>query len=216
MFVQVIQGQVSDAGQARAALDRWAQELASNDEEWKRQHALRGYAAEGVQMSIKQMSAQLLSVDIGDQENYIDLQRMRARQVWDECKHSKLHADVLIGKGWVANERELMDIAQANSCEVDVARAHGSRFSRVGRCKSRELLLLDLALKTNDVGVEVADRVGAQRRTAAHTDLLCHHPSLLASPYCVARSAIAHHSSVTASSPRSSMRQEMISGCAVP
>jgi hypothetical protein len=90
------------------------EELASNDEEWKRQHALRGYAAEGVQMSIKQMSAQLLSVDIGEQENYIDLQRMRARQIWDECKHSKLHADVLLGKGWVKNERELMDIAQAN------------------------------------------------------------------------------------------------------
>jgi hypothetical protein len=28
MFVQVIQGQVSDAGQVRAALDRWVQELA--------------------------------------------------------------------------------------------------------------------------------------------------------------------------------------------
>ena len=90
------------------------EELASNDEGWKRDHALRGYAAEGVQMSIKQMSAQLLSVDIGEQENYIELQRMRARQIWDECKHSKLHADVLLGKGWVKNERELMDIAQAN------------------------------------------------------------------------------------------------------
>jgi hypothetical protein len=65
-------------------------------------------------MSIKQMSAQLLSVDIGEQENYIDLQRMRARQIWDECKHSKLHADVLLGKGWVKNERELMNIAEAN------------------------------------------------------------------------------------------------------
>ena len=28
MFVQVIQGQVADAEQAHAALDRWAQELA--------------------------------------------------------------------------------------------------------------------------------------------------------------------------------------------
>jgi len=90
------------------------EELTSNDEEWKRQHALRGYAAEGVHMSIKQMSAQLLSVDIVDQETLIDLQRMRARQIWDECKHSKLHADVLLGKGWVANERELMEIADAN------------------------------------------------------------------------------------------------------
>jgi hypothetical protein len=42
------------------------------------------------------------------------LQRMRARQIWDECKHSKLHADVLLGKGWIKNERELMNIAQAN------------------------------------------------------------------------------------------------------
>src|SRR5438105_5764527 len=79
------------------------EELTSNDEEWKRQHALRGYAAEGVHMSIKQMSAQLLSVDIGEQENYIDLPRIRARQIWHECKHSQLHADVLLGKGWVAN-----------------------------------------------------------------------------------------------------------------
>jgi hypothetical protein len=46
---------------------------------------------------------------------YIDLQRMRARQIWDECKHSKLHADVLLGKGWVKQERELMGIAQANA-----------------------------------------------------------------------------------------------------
>ena len=65
-------------------------------------------------MSIKQMSAQLLSVDIAEQEKYIDLQRMRARQIWDECKHSKLHADVLLGKGWVGDERELMDIEDAN------------------------------------------------------------------------------------------------------
>ena len=51
------------------------EELTHKDEGWKRDHALRGYAAEGVHMSIKQMSAQLLSVGIGDQENYIDLQK---------------------------------------------------------------------------------------------------------------------------------------------
>ena len=85
------------------------------DEGWKKDRALRGYAAEGVHMSIKQMSAQLLSVGIPDQERYIELQRMRARQIWDECKHSKLHADVLLGKGWVKQERDLMDIPQANA-----------------------------------------------------------------------------------------------------
>jgi len=34
MFVQVIQGQVSDVGQARAALDQWAQELAPGANGW--------------------------------------------------------------------------------------------------------------------------------------------------------------------------------------
>ena len=34
MFVQVIQGQVSDAGQARAALNRWVQELAPGATGW--------------------------------------------------------------------------------------------------------------------------------------------------------------------------------------
>ena len=96
-------------------LDEIEKERVSGDEAWKKARALRGYAAEGVQMSIKQMSAQLLSVDLGEQERYIDLQRMRARQIWDECKHSKLHADVLLGKGWVKQERDLMDIAQANA-----------------------------------------------------------------------------------------------------
>src|SRR5260370_10205455 len=40
--------------------------------------------------------------------------RMGGCKLWEGWKHSKLHADVLIGKGWVKNERELMDIAQAN------------------------------------------------------------------------------------------------------
>jgi hypothetical protein len=34
MFVQVIQGQVADAGKVRAALDRWAQELAPGSTGW--------------------------------------------------------------------------------------------------------------------------------------------------------------------------------------
>ena len=34
MFVQVIQGQVADAGQARAALDRWVQEVAPGAAGW--------------------------------------------------------------------------------------------------------------------------------------------------------------------------------------
>src|SRR6202007_2419379 len=71
------------------------EELASNDEAWKKDKALRGYAAEGGHMSIKQWSGKLLSVDIADQERWIDLQRMGARQIWDGCKHSTLDADVL-------------------------------------------------------------------------------------------------------------------------
>jgi hypothetical protein len=34
MFIQVIQGQVADAGQVRAALDRWAQEVAPDAPGW--------------------------------------------------------------------------------------------------------------------------------------------------------------------------------------
>jgi hypothetical protein len=34
VFVQVIQGQVADAGKVRAALDRWAQELAPGSMDW--------------------------------------------------------------------------------------------------------------------------------------------------------------------------------------
>jgi hypothetical protein len=89
--------------------------LATGNEDWMRRLALGGYAGEGVQMSIKQMSAQLLSVDVSSQERYIDLQRMRARQVWDECKHSKLHAEVLMAKGWIGNEEELTHNPAAHS-----------------------------------------------------------------------------------------------------
>ena len=62
-------------------LDEIQQEMAAgNNEVRAKERALRGYSAEGVQMSIKQMSAQLLSVSVPDQERYIELQRMRARQ----------------------------------------------------------------------------------------------------------------------------------------
>lgn len=99
----------------RSSLSEIEKGLASGNDEWKKRVALGGYAGEGAQMSIKQMSAQLLSVDLNEQEHYIDLQRIRARQIWDECKHSKLHVDVLMGKGWIKNERELMTNPLANA-----------------------------------------------------------------------------------------------------
>jgi hypothetical protein len=98
-----------------ASLREIERALASGTDDWMRRVALGGYAGEGVQMSIKQMSAQLLSVDITAQEHYIDLQRMRARQVWDECKHSKLHAEVLMAKGWINKEAELTHNPAAHS-----------------------------------------------------------------------------------------------------
>lgn len=83
--------------------------------EWKKERALAGYALEGPQMSIKQMSTQLLSVPLAQQERYIDLQRMRARQIWDEMKHGQLNADVLLRGGWISREDELMDDVRANA-----------------------------------------------------------------------------------------------------
>ncbi len=53
-----------------ATLSEIEKGLASGNEDWKRRIAMGGYAAEGVQMSIKQMSAQLVSVDIAEQERY--------------------------------------------------------------------------------------------------------------------------------------------------
>jgi hypothetical protein len=82
---------------------------------WRIQRAIAGYALEGPQMSIKQMSTQLLSVPLPMQERYIDLQRMRARQIWDEMKHGQLNADVLLRGGWIAREEDLMDDVRANA-----------------------------------------------------------------------------------------------------
>lgn len=82
---------------------------------WKIERALAGYALEGPQMSIKQMATQLLSVSLAQQEEYIDLQRMRARQVWDEMKHGQLNADVLLRGGWIKREDELMEDVRANA-----------------------------------------------------------------------------------------------------
>jgi hypothetical protein len=66
-------------------------------------------------MSIKQMATQLLSVPLSMQERYIDLQRIRARQIWDEMKHGQLNADVLLRGGWITREEELMDDVRANA-----------------------------------------------------------------------------------------------------
>ncbi|MGH7828440.1 MAG: hypothetical protein ACREQ7_25065 [Candidatus Binatia bacterium] len=97
------------------ALRNAEQDLKSDRDDWKMTRALAGYAAEGPFMSIKQMSTQILSVSIDEQSKYIDLQRMRARQIWDEVKHGQLHADVLMRGGWIKREEELMHNARANT-----------------------------------------------------------------------------------------------------
>jgi len=97
------------------ALKSAAQDLKSGSHEYKAARARGGYAAEGPFMSMKQMSTQILSVTIDEQPRYIDLQRMRARQIWDEVKHGQLHADVLLRGGWIKREAELMDDPRANT-----------------------------------------------------------------------------------------------------
>jgi len=90
-------------------------DLKSGSDEYQAARARAGYAAEGPFMSLKQMSTQILSVTIDEQPEYIDLQRMRARQIWDEVKHGQLHADVLLRGGWIKREEELMNDARANT-----------------------------------------------------------------------------------------------------
>jgi hypothetical protein len=90
-------------------------DLKSGSDEYQAVRARAGYAAEGPFMSLKQMSTQILSVTLDEQPEYIDLQRMRARQIWDEVKHGQLHADVLLRGGWIKREEELMSDARANT-----------------------------------------------------------------------------------------------------
>jgi len=97
------------------ALKNAEEDLKSDRDDWKINRALAGYAAEGPFMSMKQMSTQILSVTVNEQPRYIDLQRMRARQIWDEVKHGQLHADVLLRGGWIKREEELMNDARANT-----------------------------------------------------------------------------------------------------
>jgi hypothetical protein len=97
------------------ALDFAEKDLKSGDREFIAIRARAGYAAEGPFMSLKQMSTQILSVEVDEQPVYIDLQRMRARQIWDEVKHGQLHADVLLRGGWIKREEELMNDPRANT-----------------------------------------------------------------------------------------------------
>lgn len=90
-------------------------DLASGSTDYQAVRARAGYAAEGPFMSLKQMSTQILSVTVEQQARYIDLQRMRARQIWDEVKHGQLHADVLLRGGFIKREEELMDDPRANT-----------------------------------------------------------------------------------------------------
>ena len=76
--------------------------------------ALGGYCSEGPHASMNQMATQLLSVSISQQEDYLDLLRMRARQLWDEVKHGSLHGDVLVRGGYAKQEADLMEDAKAN------------------------------------------------------------------------------------------------------
>ena len=86
------------------AIEFAERDLKSGTAEYKAVRARAGYAAEGPFMSLKQMSTQILSVTVDEQSKYIDLQRMRARQIWDEVKHGQLHADVLLRGGFIKRE----------------------------------------------------------------------------------------------------------------
>src|SRR5262250_3483018 len=97
------------------ALKNAEQDLKSGNDEYKAARARGGYATEGPFMSMKQMSTQMLSVTIDEQPRYIDLQRMRARQIWDEVKHGQLNADVLLRGGRIKREDELMTSVEANA-----------------------------------------------------------------------------------------------------
>jgi hypothetical protein len=97
------------------AIQTAEKDLQSGSDEYKAARARAGYAAEGPFMSLKQMSTQILSVSIHEQAKYIDLQRMRARQIWDEVKHGQLHADVLLRGGFIKREEDLMDDPRANT-----------------------------------------------------------------------------------------------------
>jgi hypothetical protein len=97
------------------AIEFAEKDLKSGSDEYKALRARAGYAAEGPFMSLKQMSTQILSVEINEQRDYIDLQRMRARQIWDEVKHGQLHADVLLRGGFIKREEELMNDPRANT-----------------------------------------------------------------------------------------------------
>jgi len=102
-------------GATARALKAGEEDQQTRGDAWKIERALAGYALEGPQMSIKQMATQLLSVPLPMQERYIDLQRMRARQLWDEMKHGQLNADMLLRGGWIEREEELMDDVRANA-----------------------------------------------------------------------------------------------------
>jgi len=93
-------------------------------------------------MSLKQMSTQILSVEVHEQPKYIDLQRMRARQIWDEVKHGQLHADVLLRGGFIKREEELMDDARANMQPRPILFRHDRDVSTYSPSRARRTALL--------------------------------------------------------------------------
>src|SRR6266702_2319332 len=77
-------------------------------------NAFGGYSGEGPRMSMNQMSTQLLTVSIPEQETYLRLLRMRARQLWGEVKQPSLHAVVLILGGQVQRATAVMEVVRGN------------------------------------------------------------------------------------------------------
>lgn len=95
--------------------DKAIKNVQNPTDEYRKKEAYWGYAGEGPQMSLKQMATQVVAISIPQQEKYIDLQRMRSRQIWDELKHGQLHADCMLRAGFIKDEAEMMDIHDANA-----------------------------------------------------------------------------------------------------
>ncbi len=153
MFVQVIQGQVSDAGKVRAALDRWVQELAPGASGWLGSTA--GVTDDGRFIAVVRFEA--------DKAARANSDRTEQDQWWSET--SKLFT----GEATFRDSRDVVVDVSGDPDDAGFVQVIQGRTSDPGR--SRELMGQDpsewAAFRPDIIG-----SVGAEHDGGAYTMVL--------------------------------------------
>ncbi|HSV66461.1 MAG TPA: hypothetical protein VLJ59_11220 [Mycobacteriales bacterium] len=128
MFVQVVQGRVSDAAEVRAALDRWFEELAPGTTGWLGTTA--GVSDDGVFVALARFESEDAARRGGDRPEQHQWRMEVAKLFSGEVTYHDCRQVVTFGRGG-SDDAGFVQVIQGRVRDVDRMRALNEQFQSV-------------------------------------------------------------------------------------